>query len=188
MKNMISVPKSASNVTIRNLQFDEISADGNHVAVTNNYFGNSSYFCVFVGGSHMVIRDNTFGKLIVGGTIREASGVNAAIKAWGATATQMTIESNKISNYQCAISITDVSNGSDPTAAIVISNNALCYDSVSPEARRSISRATPSTADGRNPRIGTQTIATASRSSPLIEHLHRLERDLQQFDLRHLDR
>ena len=142
LKNMIWVPRNASGVTIRNLQLDgnqaivakegyfEISAEGSHIIIADNYFGNSTNFCVFIGGPHVTVRGNTFGKLILGGSSREAPGVNTAIKAWGANATQFTIESNNISNYRCAMSITNVPNGSEPASASVISHNTLYHDAV----------------------------------------------------------
>lgn len=142
LKKMIWVAKTASHVTIRNLQLDgnqsivpgqvyfDISAEGSFVTIEDNYFGNSTKYCIFIGGPHVVIRNNTFGKLMVKGSSREAPGIDTAIKAWGANATQFTIESNNISNYRGAMSITDVPNGSDPASASIISKNTLYHDAI----------------------------------------------------------
>jgi hypothetical protein len=142
LKRMLWIPRNTSNVVIRNLQFDgnkgiapgegffEISAEGSQIAIENDYFGNSTYFCVYLNGPHITVRGNTFGKLIVNGSSREAPGINTAIKAWGTNPTQFTIESNKISNYRCAISITGVGSGSDPASASAIKNNTLYHDAV----------------------------------------------------------
>jgi hypothetical protein len=142
MRQIIWVPRTISNVTIRNLQFDgneaiapgkefiDVSAEGNHITVVDSYFGNSTYFCMYIGGPNVTVRDNTFGKLKVGGSIREAPGINAAIKAWGTNATHFNVENNKISDYRIAISITGVPNGSDPQAASVIDHNTVYHRSV----------------------------------------------------------
>jgi hypothetical protein len=142
LKKMIVIPKAASNVTIRNLQIDgnksiapkegyfDIHAEGSYVTVANIYFGNSSNYCVFIGGPHMSIQGNTFGKLMLGGVIRAAPGINTAIKAWGGNANRFLIDSNKISDYRCAMSITDAPGGSDPAVASIITNNTLYHDSV----------------------------------------------------------
>jgi hypothetical protein len=141
-KQIIWVPRTVSNVTIRKIQFDgnvpiapgqkyfEISAEGSHITVADSYFGNSTFYCMYIGGSDVTIHGNTFGKLMVGGSLRQAPGNNAAIKAWGANATHFAIESNQISDYRIAISITDVPNGSDPAAASVIANNTIYHHSV----------------------------------------------------------
>jgi FlaG/FlaF family flagellin (archaellin) len=141
LKKMIVVPRGTANVTIRNLQIDgnksiakkdyfDINIEGSYVTVANNYFGDSSYYCVFIGGPHLSIHDNTFGKLMVGGALRSAPGIDTAIKAWGPNATQFSIESNKISDYRGAMSITDAPGGSDPAQASVIAANTLYHDSV----------------------------------------------------------
>ena len=141
LKRMILIQREASNVTIRNLQIDgnksitkqgyfDIQVQGSSVTVEHNYFGNSSFYCVFIDGPHLSIRDNTFGKFMIGGAVRPAPGINAAIKAWGKTGSEFAIESNKISDYRCAATITGVPNGSDPATASIISKNTLYHDSV----------------------------------------------------------
>jgi len=142
LKKMIWVEKMASNVTIRNLQIDgnkaiapeagfvDISVEGANATVEHVYFGNSTYYCLFIGGPNMSIHDNVFGGFLVHGDVRVAPGVNTAIKAWGPNAHQFTIKDNKISNYRCAMSITDAPGGADPVNASVITDNKLYHDSV----------------------------------------------------------
>jgi len=144
MKKIIWVTKSATNVTIQNLQFDgtksitppkdshyfDISAEGSDIQILNNYFGNSSFYCVYIGGSHVTVRNNTFGAFLSGGETRTAPGLDTAVKAWGANATQFTVDGNKISHYRGAMSITNVPNGSDPASASVINNNTLYHNAI----------------------------------------------------------
>ena len=140
LTKMIWVQRMASNVTIKNLQFDgnktivpksgneDIFIDGSNATVSNNIFGESSYYCVYFGGPHASIHDNTFGQLRAAGADHSAPGIGAAIKCWGKGATEFSIDSNKISDYRGGMSITGVPNGSDPATASVISNNTLYHD------------------------------------------------------------
>jgi len=142
LKRLILIHKFASNVTIRNLQIDgnksiapqngfqDISGEGSHVTVANNHFSDSSYYCVFIGGPHFLLRDNRFGERIVNGASHPAPGIDTAIKAWGATASEFTVESNYIAHYRGAMSITGVPNGSDPAVASVIANNTLYHSAI----------------------------------------------------------
>ena len=143
LKKMILVHKFASNVTIRNLQIDgnttlvpgngiqDLSVEGSNVTVADNYFGDSASLTMFFNGPHFVLRHNTFGKLITGGVARIAPGMRpgrTAILGWGPKATQFIIESNNISEYNGAICINDVPNGTDPAEASVITNNTLYHN------------------------------------------------------------
>jgi Right handed beta helix region len=143
LKKMILVHKFASNVTIRNLQIDgnttlvpgngiqDLSVEGSSVTVADNYFGDSASLSMFFNGPHFTLRHNTFGKLMVGGTVRPAPGMRpgrTAILGWGPKATQFVIESNNISDYNGAICINDVPAGTDPSQAGVIANNTLYHN------------------------------------------------------------
>ena len=144
MKKIVWVPRGVSHVAIQNLQFDgtksitppkeshylDISAEGSDIIIQNNYFGDSGFYCVFIGGPHVTVRNNVFGALIAGGETRLAPGMDTAIKAWGPNATQFTIDGNKISHFRGAMSITGVPNGSDPATASVISNNKLYHNAI----------------------------------------------------------
>jgi hypothetical protein len=142
LRQIVWVPRTISNVTLRNLQFDgnetiapgkqfiDVSAEGDHITVADSYFGNSTYFCMYIGGPDVTIRSNVFGKLRVGGSLRDAPGINAAIKAWGTNATHFAIDNNKITDYRIAISITGVPNGSNVQAASIIDNNTVYHRSV----------------------------------------------------------
>jgi hypothetical protein len=143
LKKMILVHKFASNVTIRNLQIDgnsslvpgngiqDLSVEGTNVTVSDNYFGDSASLAMFFNGPHFVLRHNTFGKLVIDGVAHVAPGIRpgrTAILGWGPKATQFNIESNNISEYNGAICINDVPNGTDPAEASVISNNTLYHN------------------------------------------------------------
>jgi hypothetical protein len=144
LKKMILVHKFASNVTIRNLQIDgnssivpgngiqDLSVEGPNATVADNYFVDSASLAMFFNGPHFVLRHNTFGKLIRGGVTHAANGVRpsrTAILCWGPNATQFLIESNSVSDYNGAINVNDVPNGTDPAQASVISNNSLYHNS-----------------------------------------------------------
>ncbi len=144
LKKMILVHKFASNVTIRNLQIDgnssivpgngiqDLSVEGSNVTVADNYFVDSASLSMFFNGPHFVLRHNTFGKLMAGGVVHAANGVRpsrTAILCWGPNATQFTIESNSVSDYNGAINVNDVPNGTDPAQASVISNNTFYHNS-----------------------------------------------------------
>jgi len=143
MRKIIWVPKGTTQVTIRNLQFDgtkaitpkdshyfDVSAEGDGVEILNNYFGDSSFYCVYIGGPHVTVRGNKFGRLMSNGQTRTAPGMDTAVKAWGVAATEFTVDSNDISNYRGAMSITNVPNGSDPGTASVINNNTLYHNAI----------------------------------------------------------
>ena len=144
LKKMILVHKFASNVTIRNLQIDgnssivpgngiqDLSVEGSNVTVADNYFVDSASLSMFFNGPHFVLRHNTFGKLMAGGVVHAANGVRpsrTAILCWGPNATQFIIESNNVSDYNGAINVNDVPNGTDPAQASVISNNTFYHNS-----------------------------------------------------------
>ena len=144
LKKMILVHKFASNVTIRNLQINgnsslvpgngiqDLSVEGSNVTVADNYFGDSASLSMFFNGPHFVLRHNTFGKLMAGGVVHAANGVRpsrTAILCWGPNATQFIIESNSVSDYNGAINVNDVPNGTDPAQASVISNNTFYHNS-----------------------------------------------------------
>lgn len=144
LKKMILVHKFASNVTIRNLQIDgsselvpdrgpqDLSVEGSNVTVADNYFVDSSSLAMFFNGPHFVLRHNTFGKLISGGNLRLAPGVRpgrTAILGWGPNATQFLMENNEVSDYNGAINVNDVPNGTDPAQASVITKNTFYHNS-----------------------------------------------------------
>ncbi len=132
LKKMVLVHKFASNVTIRNLQIDgnsslvpgngvqDLSVEGSNVTVADNYFGDSASLSMFFNGPNFTLRHNTFGKLITGGVSHAANGVRpsrTAILGWGPKATQFVIDSNNVSDYNGAINVNDVPNGTDPAAS-----------------------------------------------------------------------
>jgi hypothetical protein len=144
LKKMILVHKFASNVTIRNLQIDgnsslvpgngiqDLSVEGSNVTVADNYFCDSASLSMFFNGPHFVLRHNTFGKRITGGASQTANGVRpsrTAILGWGPNATQFVIDSNNVSDYNGAINVNDVPNGTDPAQASTISNNIFYHNS-----------------------------------------------------------
>lgn len=144
LKKMMFVHKFASNVTIRNLQFDgnsqlvpdkgfqDLSVEGTNVTVSDNYFADSSSLAMFFNGPHFTLRHNTFGKRITGGTSHAAPGTRpgrTAVLGWGPKATQFVINSNNVSDYNGAINVNDVPNGTDPAQASVISNNTFYHNS-----------------------------------------------------------
>jgi hypothetical protein len=145
LKKLIFVDKVASNVTIRNLQIDgnsslvpekgfqDLSVEGPNVTVTGNYFGDSSSLAMFFKGPHFALRHNTFGKLISGGASHAAPGTRpgrTAILGWGPNATQFVIDSNNISDFNGAINVNDVPDGTDPAQASVISNNTFYHNAI----------------------------------------------------------
>jgi hypothetical protein len=144
LKKMIVVHKTASNVTIRNLQIDgnssivpengiqDLSVEGSYVTVADDYFGDSASLSLFFGGPHFSLRHNTFGKLMTGGVSRPAPGIRpsrTAILGWGPNATHFSIESNNVSDYNGAVNINDVPGGTDPALAGVITNNTFYHNS-----------------------------------------------------------
>jgi Right handed beta helix region len=144
LKKMMFVQKLASNVTIRNLQFDgnsqlvpekgfqDLYVEGTNATVSDNYFADSSSLAMFFNAPHFTLRHNTFGKRISAGASQAAPGTRpgrTAILGWGPRATQFVIDSNNVSNYNGAINVNDVPNGTDPAQASVISNNTFYHNS-----------------------------------------------------------
>jgi hypothetical protein len=144
LKKMMLVHKFASNVTIRNLQFDgnsllvpdkgfqDLFVEGTNVTVSDNYFADSSSLAMFFNAPHFTLRHNTFGKRIAGGASQAAPGTRpgrTAILGWGPKATQFVIDSNNVSDYNGAINVNDVPNGTDPAQASIISNNTFYHNS-----------------------------------------------------------
>jgi hypothetical protein len=143
LKKMIWVARTASNVTIKNLQIDgnsslvpengfqDVSVEGSYATVTGNYFGNDASLALYFGGPHFTLQHNTFGKLLSGGAAHSAPGIRpgrTAILGWGPNAHEFLIENNDISGYNGAICINDAPGGSDPATAGVIANNNLYHN------------------------------------------------------------